>query len=169
MDRSVCTERDKYTPSLPLVNHVWGKWLLGCVKMYDAGRRDNTAEKIKNKKKPGITKTLNISLRREITDWKKEEDWVEKRLVLTVSAPWEVIRGTLLESQLSTWTTPLFLVTRGKFRMINCYVRQICYGGLASLFSAATIKKKKRKYPSRPVVTYCSGAGVQFSTSRAFI
>lgn len=113
-----------------------GCWALEKCRMH--GEEKIIPEKIK---KPEITKTLNISSggdsqQREARRKREKEEGgrrkkKKRRLVLTASASWEVIRNTqrkatLLEWQLPTWTTPLFLVTRGKFRMINCYVRQIC-------------------------------------------
>lgn len=69
------------------------------------------------------------------TTEREKVGWGDKCVVWTklIRSTWR--RVAVPEWQLSTWTTPLFPVSRGKFRMINCYVRPICWsGGDAALF-----------------------------------
>lgn len=70
-----------------------------------AGLKKNVgckAEKIipKKIKKPEITKTLNISSGGDNERHKEREGGGKKPLVLTASAPWEVIRSTLRKATL---------------------------------------------------------------------
>lgn len=68
------------------------------------------------------------------TERERKGEEGDKWLVWTklIRSTWR--RAAVLEWQLSTWTTPSFLVTGFKCRMINCCVSPICWsGGCCSL------------------------------------